>query len=400
MRVLIADKLPAPALERLKGEGAEPVYEPSLRDTALTEALTRIQPVALVVRSTKVRPEHLRAAPGLQLIVRAGAGVNTIDVAAASARGVFVANCPGMNAVAVAELCFAHMLNADRRLADNVAELRAGRWRKKHFAAARGLKGRSLGVLGCGSIGRAVIARAQAFEMRVRAWSPSLDDAGAEALGVTRCASPLEVAQGADVLSVHLALKPQTRGLIDATLLAALPEGALLINTSRGGLVDEAALAHAVQSRGLRAGLDVFCDEPGADGPWACDLAQLEGVYGSHHIGASTEQAQQAVADAACDILLEWRRSGEVRNCVNLARHTPASHLLIVRHADEVGVLATVLGTLREATINVQQMQNLIFDGAGHAACARIQLERAPGQGVLDALQGAESIYDVSVIEL
>ena len=400
LRVLIADRLPDSARTRLQEAGCEVIVDPGLQGDTLTAALAEHQPDALIVRSTKVNAAHIQAGRSLQLIVRAGAGTNTIDTAAASARGVYVSNCPGMNAVAVAELTFAHILNADRRVSDGVADLRAGRWEKKQYSKARGLKGRTLGVIGAGNIGQAVIARALAFEMRVVAWSRSLTAARAAELGVTLCASAVEVARQADVLTVHLELSPATRGFCGPAIFEALRPGATFINTSRGELVDEEALAEAVRTKGVRAGLDVFHGEPAGDAAaWTPSLAALPGVYGTHHIGASTDQAQEAVADEAIRIVLVWAATGDAPNCVNLAVKTKATHLLIVRHEDRVGVLATVLDIIRQHNINVQQMENIIFSGA-RAASARIQLESAPPDALLDHLRAQDPVFDVKLVPL
>ena len=397
--ILIADKLPDAARMRLQGAGFVVESLPAAAGEALTEALVRLNPDVLVVRSTKVKAAHFAAAPGLQLVVRAGAGFDNIDLDAASAKGVFVCTCPGMNAVAVAELTFAHLLNADRGLADQAAALRAGQWQKKAFGkTGHGLKGRTLGVLGVGAIGRAVIARARAFEMQVAAWSPSLSDAEAAALGVRRCASAVDVARISDALSVHVALTPATRGLVGEAIFSALRPDAIFINTSRGEVVDEAALCEAVRQRGLRVGLDVFADEPANDGDFLPEIATLPQVYGSHHIAASTNQAQEAVAAAMCRIVETWARTGEALSCVNLAAETPATHLLVVRHADQVGVLAGVLDRLREAGINVQGMENIIFAGDDGAACARVQIEGAPDAALLEQLAAGEHVIAVKVV--
>lgn len=400
MRVLIADKLPDSARTHLQAAGLQVHSDPSLNGETLAAALREVDPDVLVVRSTKVQAAHFAAARSLQLVVRAGAGVNTIDLDAASSRAVYVANCPGMNADAVAELTFGHILNADRRIADNVRDLRGGEWKKKVYSKAAGLKGRTLGVIGCGDIGRAVIARAHGFEMPVVAWSRSLDERTAKRLGITRADSAIAVAQQADVLTVHLAMTPATRGFVGEAIFEALRPGAIFVNTSRGEVVDEPALMRAVRERGLRVGLDVLWDEPASDGGFSPALAQLDGVYITHHIGASTSQAQEAVAADACRIVLEWAATGSAPNCVNMAQKTPATHLLVVRHADEVGVLAGLLDLLREAGINVQQMQNIIFSGDHGAACARIQVEGVPGAPLLEACAAMSTIFDVKVVEL
>src|SRR5919206_4153161 len=221
MRVLIADKFEQSGQDGLDAAGCEFSYQPDVKDEALVEAIRSYSPDVLVVRSTKVT-EPMLDAGALKLIVRAGAGYNTIDVAAASRRGVYVSNCPGKNSVAVAELAFALVLALDRRIADNVIQLREGRWNKKEFSKARGLFGRTLGIVGTGQIGREVATRARAFGMNVVAWSRSLTDETAAEFGVERRAELSEVAREADVVSVHVSLNPQTRGLIGADFFGAM----------------------------------------------------------------------------------------------------------------------------------------------------------------------------------
>jgi D-3-phosphoglycerate dehydrogenase len=405
LRVLIADKLSDTARTGLQEAGCEVLIRPDLKGDLLTSALAELDPDVLVVRSTRVDAPQLEAARALTLVVRAGAGVNNIDLEAASARGVYVCNCPGTNAAAVAELTWAHILNADRRLADGAAALRDGRWMKKTFSAGnRGLKGRTLGVIGCGTIGQEVIARAHAFGMSVVAWSRSLTDEAAAAFGARRMESAVEVARRADVLTVHLALSPATRGLIGQAIFDALRPGAIVINTSRGEVMDERALVRAVEEKQLRVGLDVFCNEPPTDSNWRSDVTALEGVWGTHHIGASTDQAQDAVAAEVCRVVVSFLSTGTAPNCVNLAERTPATHLLIVRHQDKVGVLAGVLEGLREAELNVGKMENIIFSApgalSGGSACARIQIAGLPAPGLLDALRKRDTIFDVKVVPL
>ncbi len=400
MIVLIADMLPPLVQERLETFGATVVVEPSLKDEHLETRLREVGPAVLLVRSTKVKANHFAAAPSLELVVRAGAGVNTIDLEAASARAVSVANCPGMNAIAVAELALGHILNADRRIADNVRDLRAGQWRKKHYAKAQGLKGNTLGVIGAGAIAQAVIARAQAFEMTIACYAPELDAQTADALGVIHCASVLDVARRCSILTVHVPLNPATRHLIGAEVLAALPDGATVVNTSRGGIIDEEALAHAVTERGFRAGLDVLEDEPASDGPFTSTIGSMDGVYATHHIGASSNQAQVAVAEEVCRIVDVWQRTGEAPNCVNLRTVSVATHNLVVRHLDRVGVLAGLLELLREQGINVQRMRNVIYSGEQGAACARIKTVGAPSDAAISKMKALEHILDVAVLEL
>src|ERR1041384_4517124 len=255
MKVLIADKFEQSGRDGLNALGCEISFQPDLKDDSLVDAIVKEQPDVLIVRGTKVTEPMLAAGP-LKLVVRAGAGYNTIDVAAASRRGIYVANCPGKNSIAVAELAFALILALDRRVADNVIALRAGEWNKKEFSKARGLFGRTLGLVGLGKIGQEMIPRARAFGMPVVAWSRSLTPEKAVKLGIERMDSPLDVARAADIVSVHVALKPDTRIALNSAFCAARYDGAYFINPSRGHVVDQSALVEAIHTKGIRAGLD------------------------------------------------------------------------------------------------------------------------------------------------
>ncbi|HKV98262.1 MAG TPA: NAD(P)-dependent oxidoreductase [Vicinamibacterales bacterium] len=333
MKVLIADKFEQSGIDGLKALGCEVVYEPDLAEQTLADAVASKQPGALVVRSTKVGEPAMGAS--LKLIIRAGAGVNTIDVKAATARGIQVANCPGKNSIAVAELTLALLLALDRRIPDNAAELRAGKWNKKEFSKARGLYGATIGILGTGAIAREVMTRVAAFGMNIVLWSRRFDGADraltageAKSLGledaarqvtITLAPSPAEVAARSDVLSVHLALAPETKQLVNAAVLARLKPGSYFINTARGEVVDAAALAAATRDKKLRVALDVFAQEPTAPaGDFADPIAKEAGVIGTHHIGASTDQAQEAIAAESVRIVKVFLETGRAPNAVNV----------------------------------------------------------------------------------
>ena len=332
MIILIADKFERSGLGGLRSLGCDVVYQPDLEGEALGEAIRTTGADVLVVRSTPVTAAML---PGsLKFVVRAGSGVNTIDVKAASSHSVLVANCPGRNAMAVAELAFALMLALDRRIVDNVVDLRAGRWNKKEYSQARGLYGSTLGLLGVGHIGQEMIRRAAAFGMPVVLWSRRFDGQNrpmsakeADALGLTTACrqisvavapSPENVAGRCDVLSLHIPLASGTRQMVNADLLARLKPGSTLINTARGDLVDYAALKQAIRERGLRVGLDVYETEPVESvGAFADAIAAEPTVYGTHHIGASTNQAQEAIASETVRIVSVYMETGKVPNVVN-----------------------------------------------------------------------------------
>jgi len=401
VKVLVADKFEETGLAGLRAMGCEVLYEPDLSGEPLGARLRDSGADVLIVRSTKVGASEIEPATRLALIVRAGAGVNTIDLGAASARAIAVSNCPGKNAIAVAELTFGLILALDRRIADQTTDLKAGVWKKTEYGKARGLAGRTLGVLGLGPIGREVIKRAHAFGMNVVAYSRSLNEASARELGVTAGRSIHEVAMAADVVTVHLALNKETRGLLDAAFFGAMKPGAFFVNTSRGEVVDEAALLSAVRDRGLRAGLDVFSREPeGGSGAFEDPIAKFPTVVGTHHVGASTDQAQNAIAEETVRIVRAFKTTGQIPNAVNLAAQTPSTHLLSVQHRDRIGVLAHVFAELKLAGINIEQAENVIFSGA-QAASARIQMNREPDAAVLARIrEGCSDVLSLSVTTL
>ncbi|MGE5833039.1 MAG: NAD(P)-dependent oxidoreductase [Acidobacteriota bacterium] len=333
MRVLIADKFEKSGIDGLKALGCEVLFEPDLKDQALADAVGKTGAEVLIVRSTKVGAAAM--AGSLKLRGRAGAGVNTIDVPAATSRGVIVANCPGKNSAAVAELAFGLMLALDRRIPDNVANLQHGKWNKKEYSIARGLSGRTLGLLGAGSIGCEMIRRAAGFNMNVVLWSRRYNgqdrpvtNAEADELGIREplklitvhlAPSPAEVAARADILSIHLALCPDTRDMVNAAVLSKLAPGSFLINTARAECVDQAALRAAIRERHLRVGLDVFVSEPATPtGEFTDPIVQEPGVYGTHHIGASTDQAQEAIAAETVRIVRAFKDTGKAPNAVNV----------------------------------------------------------------------------------
>jgi D-3-phosphoglycerate dehydrogenase len=388
MRLYIADELPAKSLDALSSLGLEVVFDPRC---SAEELPGRIGDAGiLVVRSTRVTRATVEAGTRLGLIVRAGAGYDTIDVTAASERGIFVSNCPGKNSVAVAELAMGLVLALDRRLVDGTNDLRAGKWNKKEYSQADGLKGRTLGLAGLGRIGVEVARRARAFAMHVLAWSIPFDEDAATAHGIQGCATLHELVERSDVVSVHLPQTLETKRLFNADVFARMKPRAIFVNTSRGGIVDEAALAVAMKERGLRVGLDVFEAEPSAGVAEFRPAVAAAGTFvGTHHIGASTEQAQDAIAAETVRICREFLQTGRVPNVVNVEEHAPAECQLVVRHYDKVGVLASVLGILRNHGANVEDMSNTIFQGA-KTAVATIRLTRTPALEVLAEIAGLQ----------
>ena len=397
MNILIADKLDSQAHTSLENMGCSLITDGSLQDERLVGAIKEHHPEILIVRSTIVQKEHIDASSSLSLIIRAGAGTNTIDLEYASQKGIYVATCPGKNAIAVAELTLGHLLNLDRRISDNVQELRSGIWNKKEYSKANGLFGRKLAIIGLGSCGLETLKRAKSFGMNISVWSRSFSPQKAAELGVHYASSPKEAAQDAHALTVHLAYGASTKNIISADVLNVLSNGAYVINTSRGGIIDEQALIEAIEKKGLRAGLDVFEGEPSPSvADFSSAITKNSAVYGTHHIGASTDQATEAVGAEVVNIVRTYRDRGTVINCVNLAKNSPSQNLITVRHADKVGVLARVLETLRKENHNVQEMENILFSG-GKAACAKIHLVGRPSESLMKTLETDEDIFSVSL---
>jgi D-3-phosphoglycerate dehydrogenase len=399
MRLLIADKLPPEHVRVLREIVGEVEYDPELTEVTLADHIPNVN--ILVVRGTKVRSNVIERADGLELIVRSGAGFENIDLEAASNRGIYITNCPDKNSAAVAELTLGLLLAVDRRIPDQAASLAKGRWDKARFGKADGLKGKVFGVIGTGAIGREVIKRAKAFDMSIVAWSRSLTDEASKALGVTRARSVDELVTKCDIISLHLSLTPETKYLLSAERLSKLKPNAIVLNTARGGLIDTNALAEALRAGRVRAGLDVYEGEPAEGrGEFANVLSGVPNWVGTHHIGASTDQAQRATADETVRIISTYMKAGEVENCVNFAKQTPADYELIIRHYDKIGVLTRILNDLREAKINVHEVHNVIFEGA-KAAVARIQLDTHPTQQTLTKMASRkDEIINMKLVRL
>jgi D-3-phosphoglycerate dehydrogenase len=398
MRLLVADKMDLSALEELRVLGVQIESRPELTKETLPSALEGIG--ILVVRSTEVTSRAIEGGRQLNLIVRAGAGVNTIDVAAASARGIYVANCPGKNAVAVAELTMALLLAIDRRLVDATVDLRAGRWEKAKYATADGLLGRRIGIAGLGSIGREVLQRARGFGLEPHAWSRSLTASRAAKLDVGYARTLLELASCSDVLTIHLPLSAHTRGAIGRSVLEALPDGAIVINTARSEIMDYAALEELIPAKRLRVGLDVFAGEPDrGSAPFESSLMARGLVYGTPHIGASTEQAQRAIALETARIIRCFLTEEDVPNVVNICATSPARFAVVIRMLDKVGVLANTLSVLKRHGINIEEISNTVFDGAT-ATCTKMRVSGRPSDACLKEIAAFDEVLHVDVVAL
>lgn len=395
--MLLCDQIAKTGIDGLRALGCIVMNDPELSEGTLPRAVKDTDPDVLVTGTTPITAEAIEASPRLAMIVVAGTSTEHIDIAAASRRGVFVANCPGRNSTAVAELAWSLILSCDRRVPDQTAELRAGRWNQRDFAKAAGLHGRTLGIVGLGQVGQEVARIGRAFGMDVIAWSRNLTEEKALEHGCGFCGNLINLAKLSDVVSVSVGGGEDTDNLLGEKFMAALHPGAILVNTSRGGVIDQAALLQSVRTRGLRAGLDVFAIEPEAtEGPFSDPIIQEPGVYGTHHIGALTEQAQRAVSEEVVRIVRAWAERGHVPNCMNRAVATPATTMLAVRHMNRPGVLAHVFYTLGQAGINVEEMENIVYAG-GEAALARIQLDQSPSDDGLRAIRTNPNVLSATL---
>ncbi len=391
IKILIADKLSPVAVEKLEKLGAEIEFNADLKADDLPGAIGDRE--VLVVRSTKVTSETIEAAHNLSLIIRAGAGVNTIDLQAASIHGVHVANCPGLNTAAVAELALGLIISCDRRIPNATIDMRDGKWEKKEYGKAGGLKDRTLGIIGLGSIGKALAKAAQGLNINVIGWSRSLTPDLAEQMEIGFCQTLQELAGKSDIVSVHLAATPETQHIVNADFLERMKDGAVFVNTSRGEIVDTEALKKAITTKRLKVGLDVYENEPGSSDPEFHDTELAAAVMCTPHIGASTEQASEAIAQGVVDNVEYYLNTGRPLHSVNL--RGKRSHInLVVRHFNRVGVLAGVLDVLKNVGINVEEMENTIFDG-GHAASCNLVLDKTPDSSSLKRLDDMDNIIQV-----
>ena len=311
-KVLVADKFPDKYIQQMKDLDLEVIYNAKLGEKDLPEAAKDADIV--IVRSTVVNEEAINASNKLNLIIRAGSGVNNINIAAASKKGVSVANCPGMNAVAVAELAIGLMLSLDRSIPENVIDFNKGTWNKDKYSKGKGLKGKTLGLIGVGNIGKEVAKRALAFEMTVL----GKDVVPVEGVQIKLINELDQLLPLCDVVSIHLPATPQTKGMINKQIFSYMKNGAYLINTSRQDVLVEDDLLEAIKEKNLRVAVDVFKGEPEAkSGEVSSKLQNNPNIYVTHHIGASTEQAQDAVAEETINIIKHYVQSGVVDNKVN-----------------------------------------------------------------------------------
>ncbi|HMN16649.1 MAG TPA: 3-phosphoglycerate dehydrogenase [Ignavibacteriaceae bacterium] len=394
LKVLVADKFPEKYIQQMKDLDLDVIYNPKLGEKDLPEAGKDVD--IIIVRSTVVNEEAINNSNKLNLIIRAGSGVNNINIAAANKKGVYVANCPGMNSVAVAELAVGLMISLDRHIPDNVSDFNNGVWNKDKYSKGKGLKGKTLGLIGVGNIGKEVAKRALAFEMNVY----GKDISRIEGVQIKDFSEMDQLLPLCDIVSIHLPATPQTKGLFNKQMLSYLKDGAYLINTSRQDIVVEDDLLEAIKEKNIHYACDVFKGEPEAkSGEVSSKLQNNPNIYVTHHIGASTEQAQDAVAEETINIIKHFVHSGVIYHWVNRAKVTDAHYQLVVKHYDKPGVLASVLDVIRGGNINIEEIENIIFEG-GITACCTLKLQTAVTADMLKQIKDNNNVISISHVEI
>ncbi len=318
MKIIIADKFEARGLDALRRMGCEVDYRPGTQGEALGAALRETRADVLIVRSTRVTRPMLEGTDDLRLVIRAGSGTDTIDVQAAGERGIRVCNCPGVNSVAVAELTIGLMIALDRRIVDETHDLKRGVWNKKEYSKARGLKGRTLGIVGMGRIGYEVARRAHAFDMPL-VYHDVIPRPEAERDFGARKVALDDLLRESDFVTLHITGGKENFHLIGRREVGLMKPTAYLLNCARGEIVDEQAVSDALATGKLAgAAFDVYELEPAAtDTEFKDPIARAPRTYGTHHVGASTEQAQEAIAEETVRIVRALLERGEFLHCVN-----------------------------------------------------------------------------------
>jgi D-3-phosphoglycerate dehydrogenase len=394
VKVLIADKFPEMYIKQLQDIDLDVIYSPKLGEADLPEAAIDVD--ILVVRSTVVTAETINTSKNLNLIIRAGSGVNNINIPAANQKGIYVANCPGMNAVAVAELTIGLIISLDRRIPDNVIDFRNGKWNKGEYSKAQGLMGKTLGIIGVGNIGKEVAARARAFGMNVYGKDISrINDKQIKDFSEMNQLLPL-----CDIVTLHLPASPQTKGLFNREMFSYMKHNSLLINTARADLIDEEALIEAIKTKNIRVALDVIKNEPEQkEAQISSPLQSMQNVYVTHHIGASTEQAQNAVAEETVRIIKDYLNSGIIAHWVNRAKIVDSHYQLVIKHYDKPGVLASIMEIIKGHDINIEEIENIIFEG-GVVACCTMKLKSPISTEMIKLMQDNPDVMSVSHIAL
>lgn len=366
MKVVITDLFPDSTIETLRDSGLECHYDHTLKGQDLKQLLQEERPQILLVRSTRLTADILSAAGSLELIVRAGVGTDGIDLGEASRKGILVAHCPGMSAIAVAELVFGMICAVDRSIPENVSGLRAGVWNKGRQAA--GLCGRTIGVVGLGDIGLQVAKRAKAFGMVILGYDPRLTQRETEDLGVKYRPGLPALLPEVDILTFHVPTVKDTKHMLTDRLLHMCKPDVIIVNTSRWDIVKEEELMTALETMpGLRYACDCHRLEPMEyAAEYRSRLTEHPRVYGTSHIGSFTKQAEEAFDAEATALILSYASTRKVpaKHCVNRVKKSPATHSLEVRVDNSPGILAAVVSHMEAANWQILEIDSALFQNA------------------------------------
>lgn len=396
MKILVACPLPGNMLPELRALGTEVNYQPELTAERLEELIPDV--AVLVVSRLRVSPEAIEAGHALQLIVRAGTDTSNIAIEEASAAGIFVANCPYTDAIAIAELIIGLLVALDRR----VLESSVTRCESERAQPARvdslGLAGRRLGMLGFGPVEREIAKRARAFEMDVLAWSPGLTPELAAESQVQFCPWPRELARQSDAVTVYAAGQGAKDLLVDAEFLRNMRAGAMFVHVGHPAALDQQALLKVARERGLRVACDVSSPQlPDSDtGRITARLQALPGVIGTCRLADRTQQMQDATAREVVRVIREFVIAGEAVNCLNLSEHSPATWQLVLRLRDKPGVLASIVEAVRADGINIEGVTTRLFTGARAAWC-KVALDERPSNDTLSAIRASDGVLHLDV---
>ncbi len=312
MNILIADKADPFLIKNLTKSSHLVDYQPLLTQEELILALQNSNTEILIVRSTQVTKEAIQGAKSLKWIIRAGAGTDNINIDAAKKSNISVSNCPGTNSRAVAELTIGLIISIDRKIPDNVISLREGKWNKKRFSNALGLYGKRLGLIGYGNISKLVASTAQTLGMKISVYSSHCNQQELKSQNIDLQSNLSVLASECDIISIHCSSRKDTIGLIDKTFFEHMKENAYIINTSRKEIINQTDLVHALKNKSIFAALDVFeGEEKTPEGEYHGELQHLPNVYCTHHIGASTQQAQEAVSEMIYDMIQTYDKTGK-----------------------------------------------------------------------------------------
>ncbi|HYL82209.1 MAG TPA: phosphoglycerate dehydrogenase, partial [Candidatus Acidoferrum sp.] len=339
--------------------------------------------------ATRVTPDLLAAVPSLKVVGRAGVGVDNVDLEAATVRGVVVMNTPGGNTISAAEHTISMLLSLAKHIPQATASMKSGRWEKGKFLSVE-LSGKALGIIGLGRIGSEVAKRAKAFNLRVLVYDPFVSAEAAASLGVELVDLP-ELYRQADFITIHTPLTPETTNLICAETIARMKDGVRIVNCARGGIVNEADLCEALKrGKVAGAGLDVFAQEPTTDSP----LFSLSNFIATPHLGAASEEAQEAVAMEIARQVIDYLQKGIIRNAVN----APSVPLELLRKlqpylllGEKLGKLASQLSEGRLAEIHLAYLGEI-------ASLETTPLTVASVKGILDPIHDRVNMVNAMAI--